>query len=182
MSLNIWFDKGLTKEAYMERLDKHKDAFHHIYNTFSVPEEDKNKLKETKSLRAVVLAAEWCGHCMMDIPIFLHIAKVANIDTRFLIRDDHLELMDQYLTNGKRYIPMFIFIDEVGKEVGTWGPWAPEVNEFTEKLKADLPDRESAQFEEAFQQFIQKVSSTFRSDEEMWNYVYEDMKKVLLSL
>ncbi len=182
MSLNKWFTQGLTKEAYIERLDKHKDAFQHVFRTFSIKEEDKELFKKTKNLRAIVLASENCGHCMMDIPIFLHIAAEAEIDTRFLIREDNLELMDQYLTNGKRYVPMFIFIDEQGKEVAKWGPWAPEVLEFTNKLKAELPSKDSEGFEEAFQSFVQKVSTTFRSDASVWNYVYEDMKKVLLTL
>jgi|SRR5690625_2889709 len=182
MSLNDWFDKGLTKEAYMERLDKHKESFHHIRNTFSIPEADKAQFNDVQHVKAIILAAEWCGHCMLDIPIYLHIAEVANIPTRFLIRDDHLELMDRYLTNEKRYIPMFIFIDDKGNELGTWGPWAPEVNEFTEELKKDLPPRDSDQYEEAFQQYIKRVSESFRQDDEIWNYVYNDMKKTILSL
>lgn len=182
MSLNDWFNKGLTKEVYMERLDKHKEAFHHIKDTFSVPEEDVPQLNDVKNVKALVLAAEWCGHCMLDIPIFLHIAEKANIPTRFLIRDDNLELMDQYLTNEKRYIPIFIFIDEDGNEIGKWGPWAPEINEFTERLKADLPIRDSEQYEEAFQQYIKQVGDSFKNDDTFWHYVYNDMKHTILSL
>lgn len=182
MPLNNWFAKGMKKEAYMERLDKHKTAFHHIKNTFSIPEEDVTQLENINNVRAIVLAAEWCGHCMLDIPIFLHIAEKANIPTRFLIRDDHLELMKQYETNGKQYIPMFIFIDESGRELGTWGPWAPEVHEFTEQLKEDLPERDSDEWDEAFQQYIQKVGTAFKSDESLWTYVYNDMKQTVTSL
>ena len=166
----------------MERLDRHKESFHHILNTFSVPEEDKEKFKSVNNIRAVVLAAEWCGHCMMDIPIFLNIAEEANIETRFLIRDDNLELMDQYLTNEKRYIPIFIFIDENGNEIGKWGPWAPEINEFTNELKKDLPERDSEDYDEAFKQYIKKVSASFSNDEKLWNYAYNDMKQTVLNL
>lgn len=182
MSLNKWFEKGLEKEAYMARLDHHKESFQHIYNTFEVPEEDKEKFKAIDGVRAIVLAAEWCGHCMMDIPIYLNIAETADIDTRFLIRDDNLELMDQYLTNEKRYIPIFIFIDKDGNEIGKWGPWAPEINEFTNELKKDLPDRESEEYDEAFKQFVKRVSKAFSTDEKLWGYVYNDMKKTILNL
>ena len=45
------------------------------------------------------------------------ISEVANIDMSLLIRDENLELMDQYLTNGTaRAIPIFIFIDKDGNE------------------------------------------------------------------
>ena len=45
------------------------------------------------------------------------ISEVANIEMSLLIRDENLELMDQYLTNGTaRAIPIFIFIDKDGNE------------------------------------------------------------------
>src|SRR5690625_6161251 len=53
---------------------------------------------------------------MLNIPIFLKIAEIANMPVRFLNRDENLELMDEYLTNGNRVIPIFIFIDEDGNE------------------------------------------------------------------
>src|SRR5690625_4956644 len=119
---------------------------------------------------------------MLDIPILLHIAERADIPVKFLPRDENLELMDQYLTNEKRYIPIFIFIDEDGNEIGKWGPWAPEINEFTERLKADLPIRDSEQYEEAFQQYIKQVGDSFKNDDTFWHYVYNDMKHTILSL
>lgn len=182
MTLNNWFEKGLSKEAYMQGLDTHKDGFHHIKENFTIPSGDLNSLESIKDTRAIILAAEWCGHCMLDIAIFLNIAEATNIDTRFLIRDDNLSLMDQYLTNEKAYIPIIIFIDKAGNEIVKWGPWAPEINEFMNTLKANLPPRDSEQYEEAFQQLIQKVGSAFRSDEALWQYVYTDMKKSILSL
>jgi len=182
MSLNDWFNKGITKEAYMERLDKHKEAFHHIYESFSIPSPDVSQLEGVKNIRALVLAAEWCGHCMLDIAIYLRIADQANIPTRFLIRDDNLELMDQYLTNEKRYIPIFIFIDEDGNEIGKWGPWAPEINELTEKLKENLPERDSEKYEAAFQNYIKQVGTAFEQDKTLWNYVYNDIKQTVLTI
>lgn len=182
MALNNWYEKGLTKEAYIDRLDKHKDAFHHIHETFTIPGEDLALLNKVKNTRALILAAEWCGHCMLDIAIFLKIAEQANIPTRFLIRDDNLELMDRYLTDEKRYIPIMIFIDEDGNEIGKWGPWAPEINDFTNELKKNLPERDSEQFDEAFQQFIKQVGTGFKTDESLWNYVYEDMKRTVQSI
>lgn len=182
MSLNDWYEKGLTKEAYIARLDKHNDAFHHVNQTFTIPTEDVPSFERVENRRALILAAEWCGHCMLDIAIFLHIANQANIPTRFLIRDDNLELMDRYLTNEKRYIPIMIFIDENGNEVGKWGPWAPEINDFTNKLKEDLPERDSEDYDEAFQQYIKKVGVAFETDTSLWDYVYNDIKQTVVSI
>ncbi|MEI3611650.1 thioredoxin family protein [Pseudogracilibacillus sp. SO30301A] len=179
MNLNDWFDKGIEKEEYMAALDQHRDSFMKIYNNFKVPEQDKSLLKSKSHLRVVVLAEVWCGHCMLDVPILLRIAETANIAVRILPRDEHLELMDNYLTNEKRYIPIIIFIDEDGNEVTKWGPMAPEIATFVEELKTGMPEKDAPGYKEAFKKYVDAIGDTFRNDEKFWNYVYEDIKKTL---
>lgn len=181
MNLNESFEKGLTFEKYIERLDYHKDAFQHIYNNFTVPAEDEATLSN-KNVRIIALAAEWCGHCMLNIPILLRITEKANIPIRFLVRDDNLDVMDNYLTNGKRYIPIFVFIDQDGNEVGKWGPMAPEIEAYCNRLKEELPDKENPSYDDAFKKFIKEVGHTFKNDEKFWSYVYEDLKKAIVSI
>ncbi len=70
------------------------------------------------------------------------ISEVANIEMSLLIRDENLELMDQYLTNGTaRAIPIFIFIDKDGNEQAVWGPRAPKVQELVTSMRATLPEK-----------------------------------------
>ena len=38
------------------------------------------------------------------------------------MRDEHLSIMDQYLTNGTRSIPILISVDKQGNELFHWGP------------------------------------------------------------
>lgn len=181
-NLNQWFDIGISQEKYKSALDHHRDAFLHIYHQFSIPETDIKSLQQHKNIRAIVLAEVWCGHCMLDIPIFLRLAEKAGIQVSFLPRDEHLELMDQYLTNNKRFIPIIIFIDEAGNELTTWGPMAPEINTFVEKQKRDLPDKTDPSYDSAFQDYIKVIGETFTSDENFWQYVYADMTKTLLHI
>lgn len=181
-NLNEWFEIGISKEKYMEALDKHRTSFFHIYNHFQVPEEDIETLKQHEEVRALVLAEVWCGHCMLNIPVFLQLAETANMPVRFFPRDEHLELMDQYLTNDKRIIPIIIFVDKDGNELATWGPMAPEVEAFNEELKQSLPDKEAPTYDEAFNQVIHEIGEAFTKDDTYWNYAYQDMKKTLTSI
>src|SRR5699024_597957 len=137
MNLNDWYEKGISPEAYRNDLDKHKEDFYNIYNQFQVPEADLEFLKSKSNIRVVALAEVWCGHCMMDVPILHRMAEAANMDVSMLPRDEHLELMDQYKVDGKRYIPIFIFIDEAGNEVGKWGPMTSGVKDLVERLKVE---------------------------------------------
>lgn len=179
MDLNQWYEKGITKEAYMSDLNKHRDDFHTVYNQFNVPEEDRDTLKEKSGIRVIALAEVWCGHCMMNVPILLKILETANIPVSFLPRDDHLELMDQYTINNKRFIPIFIFIDDSGNEIGKWGPMAPEVEKLSEEMKASVPAKDHPDYAESFKQYAEKIGKLFTQDDTYWVPTYESIMKAM---
>lgn len=182
MDLNHWFQKGISPARYQQDLDKHREHFFHVYNQFEIPEADKDFLQSKSHIRVIALAEVWCGHCMVDVPILQRIAENARMDVSMLPRDEHLELMDQYTTNGKRVIPIFIFIDEAGNEIGKWGPMAPEVREITEHAKAaaNVPiDKADPQYKAAFKTFAEEVSQRFATDKRLWHHIYQDILKQL---
>src|SRR5699024_5824554 len=150
-----------------------------LKNTFS-PEDDTDfeSIKD-KDLRVIAIVEEWCGHCMLNVPLLLHIVEKTNMPVRFLPRDENLELMDQYLTNGNRVIPIFIFIDHDGYEVAKWGPMAPETREFVNEHRKDLPEKDAADYDEKFKQFIKTVGNALRSDEKIWQNSYKDIKQTI---
>ena len=104
------------------------------------------------------------------------ISEVANIDMSLLIRDENLELMDQYLTNGTaRAIPIFIFIDEDGNEQAVWGPRAPKVQELVTSMRATLPEKEDPTFEEKQKEMYANFRATLADDTSLWEHVMESM-------
>lgn len=181
MSLNKWFEKGISPEKYMASLEKHKEGFVHIYNHFTLPADDAffQVVKES-NLRIIVLAEGWCGHCMLNIPVLFRLAEKTGMPVSVLARDENLELMDQYLTNGKsRTIPIFIFIDEAGNEVAKWGPKSAYTGEFVNKYAAELPSKEAADYQDKFMEMITFMSASFRDNSEFWDATYESMKETL---
>lgn len=72
----------------------------------------------------LIITEGWCGDAAQSIPVIEKIAdENSNIETKYILRDENLELMDQYLTNGGRSIPKLIALDaETLEEIGTWGP------------------------------------------------------------
>lgn len=181
VGLNEWFNKGLTPEQYRETLEKHKEAFDHIYEHFTITNDETfiQQLKE-KNVRAVVLAEPWCGHCMLNIPILLRLAEQTNMPVKFLLRDENLELMDQYLTNGKsRTIPIMIFIDENGAEIAKWGPIADTTKQFVDQYRKDLPPKESDEYDAKFKELIGITAKAFKEDEGLWHGAYTSMKENL---
>lgn len=177
MNLNKWYKQGITSDEYISTLTTLHDGFLKIYNSFTIPASDIKTIDELTDIRILVLAEGWCGHCMVDIPILLKIAEQGNIPIRFLQRDENLELMDTYLTNEKRVIPIFIFIDEHGEQISQWGPMSPMVREFTGKEKAALPAPDAANYDVALQESYGRIGEAFTTDQALWNEVYEDILK-----
>lgn len=182
MTLNDWYEKAMSEDEYIESMKQNKEDLLYIYNAFELPEAP-SAWEEVKkaNLRAIVLTEDWCGDAMLNIPILLRIAEQANIEVRMLLRDDNLELMDQYLTNGKsRSIPIFIFIDENGNEVAKWGPRAEKIQQFSDHERNKLPASDADVYKEKFKEMIATMKSSFRENRDFWNEVYNSIKSTLV--
>lgn len=183
MGLNDWFQKGLTAEEYINSMTKNKEEMLTIFEGFTLKDEDRNRLESLrpKELRAIVLTEDWCGDALLNNPILLRVAEAAGIDVRFVLRDQNLELMDQYLTNGtSRAIPIFIFIDQEGNEIGVWGPRAPELQALVEKRRAALPDKDAADFQEKQMEMYTHLVASYRKDGSIWKTVAKSLIATLL--
>lgn len=99
----------------MERLDK----------TVALNDDLLAELRAIKQkLIWLVITEAWCGDAAQNIPLLnLMALQTPNIELKLVLRDENLELMDQYLTNGGRSIPKLIILDaETLTELATWGP------------------------------------------------------------
>lgn len=182
MKLAEWYEKGMTAQAYIDAMSTNKEELQSIYDRFQVNDADEAQFAElqAKNLRAIVLTEDWCGDAMVNVPILLKIAEKANIDVRMLLRDQNLELMDQYLTNGTaRAIPIFIFIDEAGNEVAVWGPRAPEAQQFVDEERAKLPPKDDPQFKEKQKEIYAGFTRKFTTDEQLWTDIYNSIMERL---
>ncbi|WP_174412097.1 thioredoxin family protein [Aquimarina megaterium] len=72
----------------------------------------------------VVLTEGWCGDAAHVLPVLNKLAELNDgIDLKIISRDDHDELMNNFLTNGGKSIPKLIVFDNQNKEVlNSWGP------------------------------------------------------------
>ncbi|OOE12385.1 thioredoxin family protein [Fictibacillus arsenicus] len=183
VDLNKWFEKGMTRYAYINAMNTHKENLLSIYNAFVLPDPMKDALQgmQKSRLRAIVITEDWCGDAMLNLPVFMRMADEALIDVRFIQRDKNPELMDRYLTNKAKSIPIIIFIDEKGKEIVKWGPRAPKLQQLVEERKRKLPAKDDPRYEKAFKLFAEKISTLFTTDHALWEEVSLDIIKKLLA-
>jgi hypothetical protein len=123
------FNYGKLNRQRMKRLLK----------TVELNDEIVEKVKEIdRPLIWLILTEGWCGDAAQNIPVIEKIAaQNPLIQTRYLLRDDNLDLMDNYLTNGGRAIPILICLDgETYAELGKWGSRPAKIQEYFLELKA----------------------------------------------
>lgn len=182
LNLNDWFEKGMTFAQYVSGMKVNREELTRVYEQLVFSEQDLAVWKGVaeRNWRGIVLTADWCGDAALCVPVLQRIAEESNVELRFLIRDENLELMDQYLTNGtSRAIPIFIFIDQDGKETAVWGPRSPEVQEMITSLRAGLPAPDSPDFEEKQKNLYRQFKETITSDPSIWRTVIESVKAKL---
>lgn len=87
----------------------------------------------------LIITEGWCGDAAQNIPVIEKIAaENGGIETRYVLRDENLELMDAYLTGGARSIPKLICLDgETLEVVGTWGARPEAAQELFYAMKAE---------------------------------------------
>ncbi len=86
----------------------------------------------------VLLSEAWCGDAAQIVPVLGKIAQESDkIDLKIILRDEHLDMMDRYLTNGGRSIPKLICLDQKNQEIFVWGPRPAFIQEVVEEIKAE---------------------------------------------
>jgi hypothetical protein len=102
---------------------KHRGLWHGLHRLARIPTWALAAVPADADLKLLVLAEDWCGDASNTIPILAKLGDLApGIELRVLRRDEYPEVMDQYLTNGARSIPVVIVLDRDFQELGHWGP------------------------------------------------------------
>lgn len=71
----------------------------------------------------LVITESWCGDAAQTLPVLNKLAETSeNIDLRVILRDEHPDLMDHFLTNGTRSIPKLILLNSDFDVMTSWGP------------------------------------------------------------
>jgi hypothetical protein len=100
-----------------------------------------------KPLIWLVISEAWCGDAAQSLPYLnLMASESTKIDFKIVLRDENLELMDRFLTNGGRSIPKLIILDADTLEVlADWGPRPAAAQTLYMDLKAQqLPYMEAS--------------------------------------
>ena len=118
------------KYAESEILE-HPELWSGVYRTSKIPEWATQRIAATgRDWNLIVLSEDWCGDASNTVPIIARLTEAsAHLRLGILKRDEHLDLMDRYLTKGSRSIPIVIVLDDWFQPVTHWGPRPAELQE-----------------------------------------------------
>lgn len=112
------FNRGMNIEEYKRLLSDQLTVHDLHYKKVKV--EDNVNISD--NFKILVITEPWCGDSTAILPVIQKFFENTNIKIRILRRDDNLELIDQFLTNNGRAIPMILILDTAGNYLGKFGP------------------------------------------------------------
>ncbi len=148
---NKW-GSGLAPEAFIDGMTKNKEQFLQWYESFAWENEADREffasLRFRDDLRCMILAADWCGDVVRNVPVLFRALAEAELPTKILVMEENLDVMDEFLTMGGRAIPIAIFTDTGGHVLGKWGPRPQHVQAVMTAFKQENPDRNAPDYDE----------------------------------
>lgn len=117
------WEKGLTYDGFKTAMTRNQERFAANEARVDLDAETVRAFKALpRGTRVLVLAEDWCGDVVANLPVLGRIAKEAPaLDVRIFLRDQNLDLMERWLNQGKyQSIPVFVLFDEGFRELGHW--------------------------------------------------------------
>ena len=143
------FDEGFRYADYMAQVNVNKDRMDSFYENFQVTPENEASLKELAAApngptKMLVLGEDWCGDVVRGLPVLARMAESAGWDMRIFPRDQHHDIMNEFLKNGEfMSIPTVVFYTSDHRYILHWierpEAAAKEVQEIEDALRAENP-------------------------------------------
>ena len=150
------FDSGLSYGEFMDQVNVNKERMDSFYANFQVTPENEASLKELVAspngpAKMLVLGEDWCGDVVRGLPVLAKIAEAAGLDMRVFPRDQHHDIMNEFLKEGQfMSIPTAVFYTSDHEYILHWIE-KPEVAEQETKeietaIRAENPDITDQEF------------------------------------
>ncbi|GIP41157.1 hypothetical protein J31TS4_44370 [Paenibacillus sp. J31TS4] len=175
--------QGLTPQAFMDAMEKNRETFRGWYDKFDWKQEEDREffasLRNRDDLRCLILAADWCGDVVRNVPVVFRVMEESAIPTEVLVMEQHLDTMDQFLTLGGRSIPIVLFTDSSGYVLGQWGPRPKHVQAVMLEFKKHNPDRDAADYQTNIQEARKEMLKQYGEGTGYQQTIVEELRDLL---
>lgn len=120
------YESGRTYKTWLDEAEmkNHQEQMITNYEKTAVFDHEKALLNSlSKSVYVVVIAEDWCGDVVRQVPSLEKLIEGTDkVQSRYITREQHKDVFVRYLTNGGEAIPKIIFLSSDYVETGSWGP------------------------------------------------------------
>ena len=128
--------------AHVEKAPLNRQRIKRLDKTAIISEELKSLVEQLPiPISFLILTEGWCGDASQIIPYIHKMVDESKgkLKDFYLLRDENLDLMNQFLTDGSKAIPKLIaFHSETGDFLFSWGPRPEKIQSWYMNLKKDL--------------------------------------------
>jgi len=116
----VW-ERALTFDQFVALArPQHRPLWEGIYRNAKAPEWAAMAV-DGRTLNLLAITEDWCIDTSSTVPFIARVAEtVPGVHLRLILRDANPEIMDRYLTNGARSIPVVIVLDSNFRELQAW--------------------------------------------------------------
>lgn len=135
------FMSGMTYADYKAQMTRNRERLEDNERTVELPADDLAFFAQLpEPLHALAIVEDWCGDVIANLPVLGRLAEESGkIDLRVFLRDQNLDLIDQYLNGGLyRSIPVFVFFDQSFRELGHWIERPARVSAMMQEVRRKL--------------------------------------------
>lgn len=123
--------QALPFEQFVAEARVNQELWRGLHRQARIPPWATDAAAQAGVRRLLVIAEDWCNDAVSTVPVLARLAEsVPGLELRILRRDEHPDLMDDYLTDGARAIPIVILLNEACEEIGVWGPRPIELQDW----------------------------------------------------
>lgn len=155
-------------EAMLEYTKMNETRMNRLDKTTKLMEEVERELQAIQQpLTWLALTEAWCGDAAQVLPVVNKMAQASeHISFKLILRDEHPDIMNAFLTNGGKSIPKIIVLDAQTRNVlGSWGPRPAEVQQMVMETKEELANMaDKAAKQQRYQELVTKAQKWYARD------------------
>ena len=147
-------------EDYVAYTRINQQRTHRVYKTTEINAELKESLAQLKGrYEWTVLVEAWCGDVSQNLPVIAKAVEgIPNITLKNILRDENLDVMNLYLTDGGKAIPKLIVRNQdSGEVVAIWGP-RPEPAQAMIRAYKEMTEKPP------YMEFVKTVQAWYNQD------------------
>lgn len=115
------FESGMTIDQFKAQMRQNRENLENSEAEVVIPPAERAFFAgQPAPLNVLTLAEDWCPDVVAGLAVVGKLAQeTGKLNVRILLRDEHLDIADQYLKEGKyRSVPVFVLFDQDMRQLG----------------------------------------------------------------